>query len=643
MGFWKRLVELLLFSSEFKGQSKLTSNLPSLERVGPLDESPLNYGPLSEHFPKPADSCNSPDNRGCWTTQGFDINTDYELETPEGVVRNFYLEMTNEVIAPDGYEVERMLFNGTYPGPTLEGNWGDTFNITIMNKLSNFNGTSIHWHGIRQLGTNWMDGVPGVTECPIPPNEKLTYTWKAQQYGVSWYHSHFSLQYADGLVGALKINGPTSMNYDYDLGPVLITDNFHKTAFSQIQLEYLGRPPTPDSMLMNGKGKYYCCPKLDKKKLCKGGSKRESFNFEDGMTYKMSLVNTGTATHLTFWIDNHDFHVVAADFVPIKPYKAKILNIAIGQRYDIIVKADGRKNSRETDFWIHARDCANGGAPSNLGIIRYDPSSTYIPHTPPIDEAHVCYGCLDEISGTLKPIVKRTVSKPANAEYVNESLKVHLVPYHDGDGEDAQMHKWVLKDSSFYLDWAEPSLSLVKVAFDKGWDKAQFPQGYEPVYLNYTQDRWVYWLIEGKFKESVDNSTHKMYRKQAPVAHPMHIHGHDFVILAQSAEEFDGSVDLDPKVLDNPTRRDVALLPVDGYLLIAFQINNPGVWLMHCHIAWHASGGLALQFIESPLEIGPAFARSGRMPQFSETCTNWAAHYTLFNKFNDAIQDDSGI
>lgn len=45
---------------------------------------------------------------------------------------------------------------------------------------------------------------------------------------------------ADGLLGAIKINGPTSMNYDVDLGPVLITDHFHKTAFSQVMLEYMG-------------------------------------------------------------------------------------------------------------------------------------------------------------------------------------------------------------------------------------------------------------------------------------------------------------------------------------------------------------------------------------------------------------------
>ena len=79
---------------------------------------------------------------------------------------------------------------GQYPGPLIEADWGDTlrtpapqlpkdFNIsalylahtpagiTVHNNLTNFNGTAVHWHGIRQLGTNWQDGVPGVTQCPI--------------------------------------------------------------------------------------------------------------------------------------------------------------------------------------------------------------------------------------------------------------------------------------------------------------------------------------------------------------------------------------------------------------------------------------------------------------------------------------------
>jgi len=356
------------------------------------------------------------------------------------------------------------------------------------------------------------------------------------------------------------------MNYDVDLGPVLITDHFHKTAFSQVMLEYLGRPPSPDSMLMNGNGTYYCCPKLDP--LCVGQSKLTQFVFEKGKSYKMSLINTGTSTHTTFWIDNHNFSVVATDFVPIKPYNASILNIAIGQRYDIIVNANASID-QQTDYWIHARDCGIEGARSNLGIIRYDKTSHTIPYTPPPSQQAVCYGCLDELSLNLKPIVPRMVKDPVNGNYTKDSFKVHLVGYPDEFKKDSMLHKWVLKDSSLYLDWTQPSLSLVKIASDKGWRAPRFPIGYEPVELRYNHESWVYFLIEGKFQESVDNSSRSVYKVQAPVAHPMHIHGHDFVVLATGTEEYD------PKKvilnLKNPPRRDVALLPVNGYLIIAFQ------------------------------------------------------------------------
>lgn len=39
--------------------------------------------------------------------------------------------------------------------------------ITVRNNFTNSNGTAVHWHGIRQFETNWLDGVPGVTQCPI--------------------------------------------------------------------------------------------------------------------------------------------------------------------------------------------------------------------------------------------------------------------------------------------------------------------------------------------------------------------------------------------------------------------------------------------------------------------------------------------
>ncbi len=68
--------------------------------------------------------------------------------------------------------------------------------------------TSIHWHGINQRNTTWMDGVMGVSQCAIPPGGNFTYEFTiVDQRGTFWYHSHLSVQYSDGLFGPLVCMG----------------------------------------------------------------------------------------------------------------------------------------------------------------------------------------------------------------------------------------------------------------------------------------------------------------------------------------------------------------------------------------------------------------------------------------------------
>jgi FtsP/CotA-like multicopper oxidase with cupredoxin domain len=77
-----------------------------------------------------------------------------------------------------------------------------------------------------------MDGVGGITECPIAYNETRTYTFKATQFGTSWYHSHYSVQYSDGLVGGIIIRGPATSHYDVDLGVFPFMDWFHDPMYA---------------------------------------------------------------------------------------------------------------------------------------------------------------------------------------------------------------------------------------------------------------------------------------------------------------------------------------------------------------------------------------------------------------------------
>lgn len=94
-----------------------------------------------------------------------------------------------------------------------------------------------------------MDGVPGVQQCPIPPGGSFTYTFLADLYGTSWYHSHYSAQYAGGAIGPMIIHGPTTLPYDIgtfspftnpylmltsgtDKGPIILSDWFHRDYLS---------------------------------------------------------------------------------------------------------------------------------------------------------------------------------------------------------------------------------------------------------------------------------------------------------------------------------------------------------------------------------------------------------------------------
>ena len=286
------------------------------------------------------------------------------------------------------------------------------------------------------------------------------------------------------------------------------------------------------------------------------------------------------------------------------------LPISPGQRYDIIVEADA-DTTTETDFWINMRTCHPLATkePPYTGIIRYNPSSTREPSRTFPDPGS--FNCLDQPAERLVPIVPRTItSVPA----FTGSDSLYVANYNlSRDG--AQVFNWELTNNTLYIDWEEPSLSYVGL---DGAASKPFPVDYAPLFIDGADDDWVFFVIEGLYNTS-------------------HIpHGHDFVILAQNSTEFNPNNYT--VSTQNPARRDVAMLPVNGYLIIGFQTDNPGVWLMHCHIAWHASSGLALQFVEREREIGK-FVGHEVVREYKDRCKAWREWYEQ----SPAKQADAGI
>jgi FtsP/CotA-like multicopper oxidase with cupredoxin domain len=64
------------------------------------------------------------------------------------------------------------------------------------------------------------------------------------------------------------------------------------------------------------------------------------------------------------------------------------------------------------------------------------------------------------------------------------------------------------------------------------------------------------------------------------MAHPMHLHGHAFQVVAIDGAPLAGAL------------RDTVLVPPTGSVTVAFDADNPGRWAFHCHNLYHQMTGM---------------------------------------------------
>lgn len=541
-----------------------------------------------------------PTNRGCWTG-GFSINTNQYASFPNtGVIRSYTLSITNTTCNPDGHGSRVcLLINGSLPGPTLRGNWGDTFRITVRNFMQH-NGTSIHWHGLRQLNSVTQDGVNGITECALAPGDSKTYQFKATEYGTTWYHSHFSGQYGDGVIGPLVIDGPATANYDIDLAPLMLQDWYYITAYQAGARAFNGGnggpPPTGDNILINGKNKN-----------AQGGGAYTRVSLTPGKKHRLRFINSAIDATFRVSLDGHSFQVISHDFVPVVPYTTNYLQVGIGQRYDVIVTA----NQTPGNYWLRVDpdgqcQTANNGLGRAIftyaGVTVADPTTAAFANPPT--------GCSNNPISTPKTAIN-VPSAPFAAQA--QTLPVGFGPV-NSNGQNLVL--WTVNGTAMLIDPGRPTLKYVAE------NNNNFPSTYNVVQVAPTA-AWTYWVIQ-------------QAPGAPPIAHPIHLHGHDSFILGTGAGTFSVSQHLSQLRFTNPPRRDVAFLPGGGWLVIAYPTDNPGAWLMHCHIAFHVSMGLSVQFLERKSQIPLPALNS----EWYNTCTNWNNYVRNRPVYP---QDDSGL
>ena len=204
-----------------------------------------------------------------------------------------------------GKTVDTYSYNGIVPGPTIRVTEGDKLKFNVKNELPE--SSSIHWHGVHV--PNKQDGVPYVTQPPIKPGETFVYEFAAKNPGSHMYHSHHNAadQVTRGLLAAFIIDPKDKTQ-----------DPAHDSEYTMILNDY------NVGLTINGKS-FPATGAIVAKK---------------GEKIRIRFMNEGLQIHP---MHTHGYYMTVTHkdgFQLPAPYKADVLNIAPGERYDVLIEAD---------------------------------------------------------------------------------------------------------------------------------------------------------------------------------------------------------------------------------------------------------------------------------------------------------------
>lgn len=71
-----------------------------------------------------------------------------------------------------------------------------------------------------------------------------------------------------------------------------------------------------------------------------------------------------------------------------------------------------------------------------------------------------------------------------------------------------------------------------------------------------------------------------IFINKSMMSHPMHLHGHVFQVTEINGKKINGAM------------RDTVNILANSTVKMQFDANNPGIWMLHCHVLYHEMGGM---------------------------------------------------
>ncbi len=242
-------------------------------------------------------------------------------------------------LAP-GRVVDAYAYNGQIPGPVLRAVEGDTVRVSVTNTLTE--PTTIHWHGVAVPAG--MDGVPELSQAPIPPGGSFTYEFVATPAGTRWYHAHVNeqAQQGHGLAGALIVEPRHTEGPQPDREYVLVMGQWAAvTGTGRIATPTLGRSGDMDGMMGGGMGNMMvkASAPVSADAFTINGKTYPStpaLTVRQGERVRLRLINAGTTDTQAFALAGHKLRLTHSDGNPLaRPVDAGAVTLGVGERADV--------------------------------------------------------------------------------------------------------------------------------------------------------------------------------------------------------------------------------------------------------------------------------------------------------------------
>jgi len=316
-------------------------------------------------------------------------------------------------------------------------------------------------------------------------------------------------------------------------------------------------PPFPDTIIAN-----------------EGGS--TDIPFVKGKTYRVRIISFAAFASTMVHFDSHTMQVIMNDASYIQQTQAYQLRVSPAQRFDVLISCIDRDH-RNYPFLLSLdinRDFKNANS---------QPPVSW-PHN------HTGYLVMDSTADLTAVDVVSSWS-PVDDSHFNA---------YDGAAPIGPYTNSIVLDFDFCFD----KNGIPRACFN---GQPNIPQKVPALYTAATtgdsnSDPAIYGKIN-PFVLGYNDIVQVVINNNDAAIHPFHLHGHQFQVLDRPKSGTGKWPGRDVNYAATPARKDVVQVNANSYVVLRFKADNPGVFLLHCHIEWHVEMGLTATLIEAPDQL----------------------------------------